>query len=167
MDVAQTIIEQIERAFAGVRRGSITLHEAEVIDDCGTDAERRRARARDTEEDWRDVSDGAIRECPDALTFVDPQSWRFYLPAYMRYALRHSKSRRNAAFDHAIYSLDKGGDRSLAEHKLQRFRTLNLEQACAVRSFLAFASENDAFCDSVVAASALGYWSRAAEGSEA
>ncbi len=162
MDDAHSIILQIERAFAGVRRGSITLHEAEVIDAYGTDAQRHEARARDTEEDWRDVSDSALRECPDALTFLDPESWRFYLPAYLRHALRHAGSRRNAAFDHAIYSLDKSGDRSLAEHKLARFRTLSLEQAQAVRSFLVFASQNDAFCDSVVAASALTYWCRAA-----
>jgi hypothetical protein len=161
---AHTIIDQIERAFAGVRRGSITLHEAEVIDAYGTDAERRRARARDTEEDWRDVPDASVEACPDALTFVDPESWRFYLPAYMRYGLRHLQSRRSSTIDHAIYSLAKGGDRSLAEYKLHRFRTLNLEQAQAVRSFLVFASENDAWCDGVVATEALGYWSRAAEG---
>lgn len=164
MESVETIVQAIEAAFEGVRRGTITLHEAEVIDAYGTEAERRAARARDTEEDWRDVPDSSIAACPDALTFVDPESWRFYLPAYMRFGLRHLKERHNQALDHAIYSLAKGEDASLARYKLERFRTLSAEQAGAVRSFLELATANDAYCDAVVAKEALEtYWSRAGE----
>jgi hypothetical protein len=163
LEPVEHIIQSIEQAFAGVRRGSITLHEAEVLDSYGTDAERQDARTLDTEEDWRQVPDSSIRECPTALSFVDPESWRFYLPAYMRFGLRFLANPNNGAIDHAIYALDKGSTPYLFDHQLERFRTLNLEQARAVQKFLAFASENEDVCDSQIARNALeAYWSNAA-----
>jgi hypothetical protein len=94
-----------------------------------------------------------------------PESWRFYLPAYIRFGLRFLENPRSGAIDHAIYSLDKGDNPNLADYKLERFRTLNFEQARAVRRFLVFASENEDFCDGHVARNALeAYWSRAAGG---
>ena len=61
---------------------------------------RFRARDLDPERDWRDVPDGSIQECPVGLAFLDSVSWRFYLPAYIRYGLRHPNEgapRRKAA----------------------------------------------------------------------
>jgi hypothetical protein len=159
------IVREIEQAFGGVCRGEVTLHEAEVIDDYGTGAERQKARKLDTEEDWREVPDASIQACPDALTFVDPVSWRFYLPAYMRYGLRHLGGSRNAAIDHAIYSLAKHEDKSLNDYQMERFRTLNAAQARAGQRFLAFAAATGTCCDGDVAKGALeSYWARAAEG---
>jgi hypothetical protein len=51
-DKAEGIIEAIRLAFADMLRGSITIHEAEVIDRYGSDAERQKARRLDTEESW-------------------------------------------------------------------------------------------------------------------
>ena len=165
LERVDNIIQSIEQAFAGVPRGSITLHEAEVLDSYGTDAERQDARSLDTEDDWRQVPDSSIEECPVALSFVDPESWRFYLPAYMRFGLKFLTDRNNGAIDHAIYSLDKGENPNLTDYKLERFRTLNVEQARAVQEFLAFACENEDFCDGRIARNALeAYWSDAAGG---
>ena len=159
MESVEDIIRGIEQAFGGVCRGAVTLHEAEVIDDYGTEVEREDARMLDAEDDWREVPDASIEACPDALSFLDPVSWRFYLPAYMRFGLRHLGEGRNGTIDHAIYSLDKGGISDLADWKLERFRTLNAAQARAVQRFLAFAAANRGFCDSHVAKSALDtYW---------
>jgi hypothetical protein len=163
LESVESIIQTIEQAFSGVRRGAITLHEAEVLDSYGTDAERQDARTLDTEDDWRQVPDASIGECPVALSFVDPKSWRFYLPAYMRFGLRFLTAPSKGAIDHAIYSLDMGDNPTLADYKLERFRTLNVEQARAVQQFLAIASENENFCDGRVARNALAaYWSNAA-----
>ena len=79
------IVAALEVAFAGVPRGSITLHEAEVIDSHGTSAERERARERDKENDWMDVTDASLDECRCALPHLDSKSQRFYLPSCMRY----------------------------------------------------------------------------------
>ncbi len=68
------LVSAVEEAFASVSRGVVTLHDAEVIDLYGTDAERRNAETRDPEHDWRNVPDSSIEECPDALSFLDPAS---------------------------------------------------------------------------------------------
>ena len=105
----------------------------------------------------------SIEECPDALSFLDPEGWRFYLPAYMRWALRDLKDSHSTAIDQTIYSLDCGDSPpSAVGHSTARFRTLNRAQAQAVHRFLTFAADNDDTCDAVVAQQALDrYWSRA------
>lgn len=159
----EDLIGAIEAAFAGVPRGQVTIHEAEVMDDYGTDAERRSAHARDLEQDWREVAGSSIAACPCALSYFDPPSWRFYLPAYMRWTLQRLKDATCPSIDDVIYALDRGGGApDLIEYKLQRFRTLNAAQAAVVRRVLAFASANDRWCDAVVAKGALEtYWSGA------
>ncbi len=62
---------------------------------------------------------------------------------------------RSGAIDHAIHALDPGADPTLADHKPERFRTLNAEQARAVQRSLVFASENDDSWDGQVARHAL------------
>jgi hypothetical protein len=85
---ADDVIKEIEAAFLGVPIGQLTLHEADLMDSYATDAELRAARERDPERDWRDVPDASLKVCSYALSYLDPLSWRFYLPALMRYALR-------------------------------------------------------------------------------
>jgi hypothetical protein len=63
MHSVEQVIEEVEDAFREVPLGKVTLHEAEALDACATDVERRAARELDRERDWRDVPDRAIREC--------------------------------------------------------------------------------------------------------
>lgn len=154
------IISALEAAFAGVSRGAVTIHEAEVIDDYGSKDERNEARTRDPELDWRHIPDSSIEKCANALTYLDPVSWRFYLPAYVRFGLRWFHDPRGWIIDHAIYSLDPGKARTPADTRLDQFATLDAAQANVIRRFLEFASRNDAHCDAVVAKQALErYWS--------
>jgi len=156
------IIAAIEEAFASVSRGAVTLHEAEVLDVYGTDAERRDARAQDPEQDWRDVPDPSIEACSDALPHLDPVSWRFYLPAFMRLGLRRLMDPRGFTIDRAIYALDLGQDPSLFDYNLDRFRTLDSAQALVVRRFLELAARSELYCDDLVARQALErHWSAA------
>ena len=159
-----SIISAVERAFASVRRGAVTLHEAEVIDNYGTAVERLEAQRHDPQDDWRDVPDSSIKECPNALHHLDPASWRFYLPAFMCFALRRIE-RRHSLIDRVIYSLALGDDRRLNDYARTRFETLDRHQALAVHDFLELASKNDAHSDAPMAMQALEkYWRRAAAG---
>jgi hypothetical protein len=152
----EQVIKEVEDAFRGVPLGKLTLHEAEALDGYATDVERRAARELDREQDWRDVPDTAIQECSVALSFLDPESWRFYLPAYIRYGLRHPGG---GAVDSAIYALNPAGIRQHERITEERFGTLNAGQVRAVCSFLLLASQNGDWCDDVVAKEALdGYW---------
>jgi hypothetical protein len=108
MESIEEIIHAIATAFVGVGRGQVTLHEAEVMDVYGSEVERREARRRDPEDDWTTVPAASLEECPSALSFLDPESWRFYLPAYMRLALRHFGLPHNSAIDQAIYFSRRG-----------------------------------------------------------
>ncbi len=84
------LIEAIIEAFDGVSRGNgVTLHEAMVIDDYGSPAERAAARAQDTEDKWQDVPEDDIRFSDAVLSFLDAKGFHYYLPAYMVWHLRN------------------------------------------------------------------------------
>jgi len=133
-DNAQLVIEQIERAFSGVRLGAgVSLREADVIDDYGTSAERKKARAQDELEDWKRIPEELVSRYYSCLSFFDAEGMRFHLPAYMRFALRHYKNSDSASIDSTIFTLGYGDD---------RFSLLTAPQRVAVRHFLKFMAFN-------------------------
>lgn len=72
------LIEAIIEAFDGVSRGNgVTLHEAMVIDDYGSPAERAAARAQDTEDKWQDVPEDDIRFSDAVLSFLDAKGFHY------------------------------------------------------------------------------------------
>lgn len=78
------VIAEINHAFDGVSRGyGITLHEAIALDDYASQKERMAARRRDREACWQDVTDEDILECPSALSFLDAEGFRYYIPTFM------------------------------------------------------------------------------------
>lgn len=158
---AGAVLRAIEDAFAGVPPGRITIHEAEAIDRWAPDDERAAERRRDPERDWREVSDAAIGECQDALAFLDPAGWRFYIPAYMRWAIRHLGDGGGSMVpDHTIYSLALSPAADLRAHQLARFRTLDAHQARAVCRFLRLMAATEEV-DCLVAGEALAsHWAR-------
>ena len=120
-------ITQLYRAFDGVARGAITLHEARVIDYYGTDEERQEARARDTETCWQEVPATAIEKHWQIFPFLCPESFRYYLPAYLCFALRQPDS---LAAEFTLYALD-------SDHAPPP-QSYSEAQRQAVRAFLAF-----------------------------
>ena len=39
--------------------------------------------------DWQTVTDGELEKYHWGLNYLDPYSWQFYLPAFMRYSICH------------------------------------------------------------------------------
>jgi hypothetical protein len=155
------IMEAIRLAFADVQRGTITIHEAEVIDSYGATEERQAARQRDTGASWKDVPDEEIQECTWALPHLDPESWRFYIPAYMTWALKHFRVSDAVVSDFTIYTFALSGDESIRSDQLERYALLSEQEAKAVCCFLRFMAANGDHADDVVAGEALeGYWGR-------
>lgn len=160
-DTQEAIIEAIRGAFAGVPRGAVTIHEAEVIDGYGSGELRQEARRRDTESSWDCIPDADIEECAWALCHLDAVSWRYYIPAYMIWSLRHFRVSDSIVSDFTIYTFDPSGD---FEHVLARHRLLDEGQSRAVCRFLRYMAANDDFADGQVANAALdGYWGRYCE----
>src|SRR4051812_37598398 len=86
----EALIAEVTAAFDGVsREDGTTLHEADAIDDWKSDAECRVARRLDTEGRWQNVPDEDIWACCSALSFLDAKGFRYYLPAFMIYGLKH------------------------------------------------------------------------------
>ncbi len=102
----ENAILAIEESFVGVRLGDgISLREADVIDDYGSESERAEARASDEKEDWRRIPDELIERYPDVLCFMDEAGLRFHLPAFMRFTLRRFETSESRSIDSAIFRL--------------------------------------------------------------
>jgi len=171
--MAEHIAEEICHSFADVTRDEgVTLHEASVIDAYGSDTERFAARELDTDLRWQDVPDHLIESHSDTLCFVDPKGFRYYLPAYMIWALRHFRTSDSFSVDHVIYSLiisegfykKKKLEDAHREWKLERFEVFTDEQAKMICRFLRFMAEQKNFVDAEKASTALDqYWDKFCE----
>lgn len=161
-DTAEAIIDAIRAAFAGVPRGAVTIHEAEVIDEHGSKGRRFKARRLDTESRWDRVPDADIEQCTTALCHLDPESWRYYIPAYMIWSLKNFRSNGSIVVDFTIYTFNcSSNDPEMREHYLAHFRLLNLEQSTVVCRFLRYMAAHEDLVDGRVAESALReYWGK-------
>lgn len=159
---AESIIGDIRAAFLGVRRGAITLHEAEVIDDHGSPDQRAEARKLDTDGRWERVPDEHVEQCGWALSHVDPQSWRYYIAPLMIWSLKYFRTNTSVVSAHTIYTFDLNEQsHDLREYALERYRLLNDEQSRCVCRFLEYMSRNGDYADDRVAKEALRkYWGR-------
>jgi len=149
----QSVINAIETAFGHIRRaGSIGMHEAEAVDAYADEREMARARALDTHQRWQEIPAEDIEACPDAFTYLSRKSFRFYLPAYMCWALR-ADSLGCPSFDAMIYGLEQNGDSDL--NGLSRHGMLDERQSRAVAMFLSFYADRG---DEDAAEALRAYW---------
>jgi len=133
------LIARIEKAFAEVRReGGITLAEGQVIDRCGREAERKQARTQATARRWQDIPDAELEKYAHALCFLDPKGFRFYLPAFMRWSLRHLETAKADPMNSAIYALSPSANKGVSQHNLERWSLFTPEQRHVIFKFLRF-----------------------------
>jgi len=141
----QAVIAEITAAFDGVsRKGGVSLSEAWVIDDYGSDEERAEARKEDTETRWQDVPERDIAYGSSCLSFLDDIGFRYYLPAYIVWCLRHIDTEdpndliyESDSYGSIIYHLtDKRPD--LHQYRMARFALFTPEQSKAIAHFLEF-----------------------------
>lgn len=140
----QVALTLLDSAFVGTQRDDyFTLHQAQLADQSMSreisreewDAEK----LRDPETDWRDVPANSLDECPAALSHASPQSWLFYLPAYMRYALELLAADALEEADlpsSVIFHLTYNDKPPLQGYVLDRFEQLTPSQEHAVVAFL-------------------------------
>jgi len=89
--------------------------------------------------DWRNVSDDELETHHWGFTHLDAESWRFYLPAFLSYSVRHLSSGDSLVIDVCLNNLRP------PDREPSRFHTLNDCQrrtVISVLEFLAFESES-------------------------
>jgi hypothetical protein len=162
----------IHEAFLRLKRDEdCTLHQAQCDDEpCVMSREERTAAKRwDPETDWRDVPASALEECDCALSHASPQSWHFYLPAYMERALdlidtwgRNPPEQRPSAAElftfSVVFHLTYNDHRLLGPHCLERFAQLNENQESAVVAFLEFVRDSRSFLADEADEALQKYW---------
>jgi len=85
---SQVLIEEIETAFASVERlNGVTLHQAIALDNDSSDEDVAVARLQDTDTHWTELRRETLVNFESALSFMDEQGTRYYLPAFMIAAL--------------------------------------------------------------------------------
>ncbi len=131
------LIEEITSAFDGVsREDGVTLHEAMALDDYADDEERAQARAQDTEARWQDVPDEDIGWSDMALYFLDAKGFRYYIPAFLVWFLKHTDRVDSPFRDSGIFS-------SVLWHLDAKHKGFTPEQSRAIARFLAFQAERE------------------------
>ena len=142
-------LAKVEAAFAGVSRptNSELLHES-----CADDM--------DLEilydiESWTDMTDSEVIGAYSALSFLSPAGFRYFFPAYMRFALLNPES-PEAVIDSAVWALFPSlyRDSKLEEFAISKYALLDDAQRDAIVAFLE-AMDSLGHPD---AAGALEYW---------
>lgn len=126
----QLLKETFRSSFTEVPKGPMTLFEAEAHDDYrdATPEERSLEQSRY----WWEVADDHIQQCQTALHYLDLVSWKYYIPAYIKFTLdRALEGTGENSMDTVIFSLN------YPQH-LNRFEVFSEEQSRAIFAFLSF-----------------------------
>lgn len=154
------VMEVIRKAFKGVSRGSgISLHQAAAIDDYCTKEEQAEARLLDADTCWEEVPDEWIEKSPSALSFLDSAGFRYYIPAYMMYALRNRHFDGCVTGEFAVYSLAVDAPGCPGEFKESKWKDLDGDQRKAIAAFLRFtANQKNSMCGEHAQQALNDYW---------
>lgn len=149
------LINQIQNVFHHVNReGGVSLREAAVIDDYGTDQERADARLLETDTHWSEVDVEELDPGGSCLSFIDPIGYRYYAPAYMIYTLSNAYGDAldeavvdSNVFDHIVYSLNASrcSSQDAFEHHQKKFSLFTTKERTCIARFLAFDAECEIF----------------------
>lgn len=148
--VRDELIAEIIAAFDGVsREDGRTLHEAMSMDNRESNEENRAARRFDTEKRWLDISEDVISWRSPALSHVCSKGFRYYLPAFLVYGLRHLEHDHltrlgSASYDslfacnyHLLYDYPNSLQKSEPENIANKYG-FNNAQCTVIAKFLRF-----------------------------
>lgn len=158
------LIEDITSAFGGVsREDGTTLHEAIALDDYESEDEQRAARRLDVDTSWQDVPDADISACSSALSFLDEKGFRYYIPAFMTYTLRHWGDDEDNGLSDPTYHLLHESQKSLRQSdpaSIAARYSFTDTQSKAVAKFLRFVIEFDEYQADEATVGAVQRWER-------
>jgi len=130
-----SLIAEITTAFEDVLRGDgVSLHETNILDDYGDAEARREAREWDTDTHWWELTDEDLYDNHVYLSYLDGESLRYYLPAYMISCLNDTE--RFSKIVYFLFICDKGSN--LEAWMRQKWEGITEEQGHVTCLFLRF-----------------------------
>ncbi len=89
----QELVDQIHRAFAGVRlEDGTSLNMTEYNDSSGCMPEFKEKAKEDERNDWTTITDETLERFRVTFSFTDLKGFRFYMPAYMIWTIRNHRT---------------------------------------------------------------------------
>lgn len=138
-DARAFLIAEITSAFKYVLRGDgVSLHETNVLDDYGGPAARLEAREWDTDTHWWELTDADLYARHVYLSYLDAESLRYYLPAYMISCLNGAD--RFSKIAYFLLICDEGSSRE--EWKRQKWEGFSEEQGRVTCRFLRYMADH-------------------------
>lgn len=135
---AEELRRLIETAFAeGNYPGDTRL----VYDNTGRHLECNEVAAAFRGKHWREVPLETLRRRADAIFFLTPEAYRFYLPAYLLAAVSHY-DQADSIPDSVVFSLTPPSDSRDVENYRQTVEGLTASQRLAIRRFLEFQKQH-------------------------
>jgi len=137
----QELIDQIRRAFEGVRlEDGASLNMTEYYDSGGSKSEFKRLAQHDERDDWTAIPDETLEQFTVTFSFTNLKGFRFYIPAYMIWAIRNHRTSDSIIGDFTIYAIRPSHYLFETVPFLQWFTDA---QVAAMTKFLEYAVEND------------------------
>lgn len=130
----EKLILEIEQAFADVSLDDgVTLHQMQVLDDYGGEAEQLTARRKDPEIRWQQITGEKLSLFSDSMVFLDAKGFRFHLPAFLRHALITALPSSGAADTHGVMFALQDGPRN--SYHVDGIKLLDPSQMQCIASF--------------------------------
>jgi len=141
-------------AFEGVKKAETSLRQFHLTDEKGmagtiTPEEWRAAGSARVDSRWEDIPDSEIEKCGCLLAHMQAEDFRYYLPAYMRFSVRHFQEpiRESDILGSTVFSLyPSSKNKALFHYNVAQLSLLTKEQQHIVVEFLRFVA---AYADDV------------------
>jgi hypothetical protein len=133
-DEISALMEGLEAAFGGL---PVPADDRLVLDDSGNHLECNQVKALFRGRHWRDLSPEDLEGEADSLSFLAPEGFRFFLPAFVRVSLLDFE-RADLIPMAVIGALTQPEDPDLQEYLSSRLGTLDAGQRRVLKEFLAF-----------------------------
>ncbi len=145
----QELIAKIRAAFSGIRlEDGISLNMTEYHDSSGCMPEFKEKASGDENVDWQSIPDETLERFTVTFSFTDLKGYRFYIPAYMIWAIRNHRISDSIIADFTIYAIDPSGHQFKSVPFLRWFTR---SQVDAMTGFLEYAVQNSDTLDGRVA----------------
>jgi hypothetical protein len=145
----QELVAIIRRAFAGVRLDDgVSLNMTEYKDSGGCAPEFEKKAQYDERDDWTAIPDKILEHFTVTFSFTDLKGFRFYIPAYMIWAIRNHRESRSIIANYTIYAIDPS---HYLFETIPFWQWFTAEQIDAMTKFLEYAVQDGDTLDDRVA----------------